>query len=98
MMDFVEFGFHQAQAIARELVWRQIGLEVEEAEFVGEPGVVDVFQDLKRLVRRLVRAVDDEHLLLGAHAADAGFDQPTFEHQLERLDLSKQGFHELLID
>ena len=57
--------------------------------------VVDGVEQLERDRGRTPAAIDQEHLLLGADAAHAGFEPPFGEHALERVEVTQQRVREL---
>ena len=87
--QLVELGVHPGEAVAAELLGVEVELEVERADLgrvrvIGERG-----EHRQRSGRRLPRSVDEEHLLLGADAPDAGLEAVVGEHHLQRLQVAE---------
>ena len=87
--QLVELGVHAGEAVAAELLGVEVELEVERADLgrvrvAGERG-----EHRQRSGRRLPRGVDEEHLLLGADAPDAGLEAVVSEHHLQRLQVAQ---------
>ena len=93
-VDLLQFRLHAPEAVALQPPRRQVGLEVEQAEFMRETVVVDDVQDVERARGGLVRLVDQEHLLLRADAPHVRFEQAGVEHAFEGVDLGQQGLLE----
>ena len=67
-------GPPSSKHVAAEDLRVEVDLEVERADLGREVPVGDVGEDRQRPRRRLPRAVDEEHLLLGPDAAHAGLE------------------------
>ncbi len=70
---------------------------LKRASSVGEPSIGGPLEHLQRERGGPERAVDKEHLLLGADAAHAGLDAILPEEALERLHVVEQRPHERVV-
>ena len=92
--DFIGLELQPMQAIATQFQRRQVGLEVEQPQLVGEARIVHGLEQLHRGHRRPIGAIDNEHFLLGPDPADAALEHAGLKHILHRPDLAEQGLHE----
>ena len=101
LLDFVEiaevFLFEVAQAMPRELLWREVYFQIELGQ-LGHAVVLlaQLLQNLHIYRRRFEGfVVHEAHLLFGTDAGDIGLEPIVFEHVLERLDIAQQRPHKL---
>ena len=86
---------HPGEAVATEVLWVEVDLQVECADLGHEVRVVHGIEELERDRGRAPAAIDQEHLLLGPDPAHAGFDAPLREHAAERVEVTQQRVREL---
>ena len=89
-----ELLLHLQQPLSRERLRVGVGLQVEEAQLGGEVRIVDPLEDLQRARRRVVAAIDQEELLLGADAHHAALEGACLQHLLERAEIREHRAHE----
>ena len=75
------------EAVAGEDLRIAVGLELELPELGREVGVVEPLEHLERRRHGPPGPVDEEHLLLGADAPDAGLEPALGQHALERAEV-----------
>ncbi|HEX8097357.1 MAG TPA: hypothetical protein VF507_04950, partial [Pyrinomonadaceae bacterium] len=92
--QFRQLLFHPPEAAPAEGERREIGFQVEARDLGDKPLVVHVPQDFLRNGGRPQVRVHQEHLLLGADAANPALDQAGFEHLLQGAQVVQEGFHE----
>ena len=89
----VELVVHPREAVVGQFLRVEVELEVERADLGGVRVTGQLGEQPHRPGRRLPRAVDDEHLLLGADPRDAGLEAPVAQHQLHRLQVAQHPAH-----
>jgi hypothetical protein len=95
--QFVQLLFHLVEPAPRQPARRQVALEVELRQFGRELRVLQRIEHLQREVRRTVIPVDQEDLLFGADAPNAGFDLLGLDHAFEGAHVVEDRAHEAAI-
>ena len=79
-VDFLCLSLHATQAIRLKFLNCEIGFNIEQAELMGESVIVQFLQNIETSEGRLVRLIDQEHLLLRPDTAYPGFHHTLIQH------------------